>query len=66
MTPAILAAEKAAVSFRVHEYVHDDGAAYGLEAAEKLGVSPARVFKTLVVLLSDSRHGIAVVPVDAQ
>ena len=48
-TPAIVAAERAGVSFRLHEYVHDAKAAsYGLEAAEKLGLDPARVFKTLV------------------
>ncbi len=48
-TPAIVAAERAGISFTVHEYAHDPKAAsYGLEAAEKLGVDPARVFKTLV------------------
>ena len=32
-TPAIAAAERAGVRFAVHEYDHDPGAAYGLEAA---------------------------------
>ncbi len=38
---------------------------YGLEAAEALGVAPARVFKTLLV---DTGKGLAVgiVPVDGQ
>ena len=49
MTPAIVAAQKAGIPFSVHEYEHDPGAAsYGLEAADKLGVDPSRVFKTLV------------------
>ena len=48
-TPAIAAVERAGVAFSLHEYEHDPGAdSYGLEAAEKLGVDPARLFKTLV------------------
>jgi Cys-tRNA(Pro)/Cys-tRNA(Cys) deacylase len=64
-TPAIVAAERAGVPFRVHEYVHDPKAeSYGLEAAEKLGLDPAGVFKTLVVEL-DGKLGVAIVPVAA-
>lgn len=49
-TPATRAARKAGVEFRLHEYTHDPGAdSYALEAAEALGLDPARVFKTLVV-----------------
>ena len=49
-TPATLALTKAAIPFVVHQYEHDPSAAsYGLEAAEALGVDPARVFKTLLV-----------------
>ena len=49
-TPAIAAAECAGVPFRTHEYAHDRKAeSYGLEAAEKLGIDPGRVFKTLVI-----------------
>jgi Cys-tRNA(Pro)/Cys-tRNA(Cys) deacylase len=49
-TPAIAAVERAGIVFTVAEYDHDPNAeSYGLEAAEKLGVDPARVFKTLVV-----------------
>jgi Cys-tRNA(Pro)/Cys-tRNA(Cys) deacylase len=65
-TPAIVAAERAGVSFSVHEYAHDPKAAsYGLEAAEKLGLDPARVYKTLVVDV-DGVLTVAVVPVEAQ
>ena len=65
-TRAIAAAEKAGIAFTVHEYGHDDSAeSYGLEAAEKLGVDPALVFKTLVVSV-DGALAVACVPVTAQ
>ena len=65
-TPAIVAAERAGIAFTVHEYVHDPKAAsYGLEAAEKLGIDPAHVFKTLVADV-DGTLTVAIVPVEAQ
>lgn len=65
-TPAIVAAEKAGIRFTLHEYAHDPKAAsYGLEAAEKLGLDPARVFKTLVVSV-DGELTVVMVPVEAQ
>ena len=65
MTPAINTAKKAKIPFTVHEYDHDpDCASYGLEAAEKLGVDPARVFKTLVADLGGELV-VAVIPVEA-
>lgn len=65
-TPAIGEAERAGVPFEVHAYEHDPASeSYGLEAAEKLGVDPARVFKTLVVSV-DGALGVACVPVLSQ
>lgn len=67
MTPAIQQAKKAKIPFQVHEYVHDPRAeAYGLEAAEALGLDPAQVFKTLLVALDGDRKKLAVgiVPVE--
>lgn len=65
-TPAIVAAERAGIAFSVHEYAHDPKtASYGLEAANKLGVDAARVFKTLVVDV-DGVLTVALVPVAAQ
>jgi Cys-tRNA(Pro)/Cys-tRNA(Cys) deacylase len=62
-TPAVAAARQAGVEHRVHEYEHDSRAeSYGLEAAEKLGVDPERVFKTLVVSV-DGQLTVAVLPV---
>ena len=65
-TPAIVAAERAGIVYSVHEYSHDPKASsYGLEAADKLGVDAARVFKTLVADV-DGTLTVAVVPVAAQ
>ena len=65
-TPAIVAAERAGIPFEVHEYEHDPRAtSYGLEAVEKLGVDPDRVFKTLVADV-DGTLTVAIVPVEAQ
>jgi len=66
MTPAVVAARRAAIVFGLHEYAHDPAAAsYGLEAAEALGVEPERVFKTLVVE-QDGTLSVAIVPVALQ
>ena len=49
--------------YRLLEYELDPAAeSFGLEAAEKLGVPPERVFKTLVVAVGEG-HVLAVVPV---
>ena len=64
MTPAINAAKKAGILHHIHEYTHDPAAeSYGLEAAEKLGVSADRVFKTLIAELDDGRLAVGIVPV---
>jgi Cys-tRNA(Pro)/Cys-tRNA(Cys) deacylase len=65
MTPAVVAAERAGIPFTLHQYEHDAGAAYGIEAAAKTGVDAARVFKTLVVT-QDGALSVAIVPVAAQ
>lgn len=62
-TPATAALAAAGVPFVAHPYSHDPAAAsYGLEAAEVLGIDPARVFKTLMVDV-DGRLAVGVVPV---
>lgn len=69
MTPAIKAAEKAKITFTVHEYTHDpDADSYGLEAATALGLAEQRVFKTLLVSLQGGNIplAVAIVPVNAQ
>ncbi|KQM83247.1 Cys-tRNA(Pro) deacylase [Agromyces sp. Leaf222] len=65
-TPATLALTRAGVAFRAHAYEHDPrAAAYGLEAAEKLGLDPDRVFKTLLAVV-DGSLAVAIVPVAMQ
>jgi len=65
-TPATVAVARAGVEHRILEYEHDPAApSYGLEAAERLGVDPAGVFKTLVAEV-DGRLTVAVVPVAAR
>jgi len=69
VTPAVRAAKRAKIDFSVHEYAHDpNNSRFGMEAAEKLGIDPARVFKTLLVDLNGNSKSLAVaiVPVNAQ
>ena len=64
MTPALDLLKKARAEHRVHSYEHDPKAAsYGLEAAEKLGLEPAQVFKTLLASSEKGELLVAVVPV---
>lgn len=65
-TPATVALSAAGITFEVRAYEHDPRAAsFGLEAAEALGVDPARVFKTLLASL-DGRLVVGIVPVSGQ
>ncbi len=65
-TPATVALTTAGIAFTPREYVHDPRAAsFGLEAAEALGVDPARVLKTLLADV-DGRLVVGVVPVTGQ
>jgi Cys-tRNA(Pro)/Cys-tRNA(Cys) deacylase len=62
-TPATRALAAAGVEFTEHAYRHDPAVAgYGAEAAEVLGVDPARVLKTLMAEV-DGVLTVAVVPV---
>ena len=65
-TPATVALTAAGVTYTVHSYEHDPAhPSYGEEAAEAMGVSPDRVFKTLVADV-DGTLTVAVVPVAGQ
>lgn len=65
-TPATVVLTAAGIEFVLHEYAHDPRASsYGLEAAEALGLDPARVLKTLMVSV-DGRLAVAVVPVSGK
>ncbi|AWE49787.1 Cys-tRNA(Pro) deacylase [Streptomyces nigra] len=65
-TPATVALTAAGVAYTVHSYDHDPAhPSYGEEAAQAMGVSPDRVFKTLVADV-DGALTVAVVPVAGQ
>lgn len=65
-TPATVALARAGIRFTALAYEHDPrAAAYGLEAAEKLGIPPERVFKTLLVSV-DGSLVVGIVPVAEQ
>jgi Cys-tRNA(Pro)/Cys-tRNA(Cys) deacylase len=54
-TPATLALEKAGVAFTLHEYEYDPNAErIGMQAAEALGIEPARLLKTLMAKAGDT------------
>lgn len=66
MTPAIVELEANGVRFSLHEYergesMHD----FGREAADKLGLDPDQVFKTLLVT-ADGAQAVAIVPVSSK
>lgn len=67
MTPAVQALKQAGLAHRLCEYTHAESAeGYGLEAANKLGLAPHEVFKTLLVSLDGDAKQLAVtvIPVD--
>ncbi len=66
MTPGINVVKKSKIIHTLHEYAHESsGKSYGLEAAEKMGVPEARVFKTLVVSLNNNELAVGVIPVSS-
>jgi Cys-tRNA(Pro)/Cys-tRNA(Cys) deacylase len=68
MTPAIAAARRAKIAYRVIEFqcASDSDRGYGLEAAAALGVAPEMVYKTLVAKLDGKQLVVALVPVTSE
>ncbi|PXA67873.1 Cys-tRNA(Pro) deacylase [Cryobacterium arcticum] len=65
-TPATVALQHAGIRFIAHSYPHDTAVTgYGLEAADKLGLDPDQVFKTLLAD-ADGVLVVAIVPVSGQ
>ncbi|WP_367109648.1 Cys-tRNA(Pro) deacylase [uncultured Psychrobacter sp.] len=65
MTPAIELAKALDLDYQVHEFTHDSSAqSFGLEAAKKLGLPAAQVFKTLIVETDTGALAMAILPVD--
>lgn len=64
MTPAILLLKQAKIAHQLHSYAHDSKTpSYGLEAADKLQLPPAQVFKTLLAQTETAELLVAIVPV---
>lgn len=61
-TPATALPTGLRVEHRLHGHAHGTGAAYGPEAAELLGLGPARVFETLIAEV-DGALIVGIVPV---
>ena len=67
MTPAIELLNKQNIPYVVHEYDHDASSqSYGMEAAQKLGLDAAQVFKTLVVIDDKGKLFVGMVSVAKQ
>jgi Cys-tRNA(Pro)/Cys-tRNA(Cys) deacylase len=65
-TRAIQVLERSGVAFQIHEYVVErDDISYGEAVASAVGVSPDRLFKTLVATV-DGTPVVAIVPVSKQ
>jgi Cys-tRNA(Pro)/Cys-tRNA(Cys) deacylase len=65
-TPATVALAKAGVAFTLHEYDYDPNAArIGMQAAQALGVDPARLLKTLMAKAGNATVCV-LVPSDAE
>ncbi len=65
VTPAVTVLTKAGVEHALHDYdASQVDVGFGLDAAQQLGLDPARVFKTLVLELDKdpSRLGVVVAP----
>ena len=66
MTPACKLLKANKIEYSIHEYEHDANAkSFGLEAAEKLGLSVEEVFKTLLVT-DEKQYFVAILPVHHQ
>ncbi|NRD71893.1 Cys-tRNA(Pro) deacylase [Shewanella sp. VB17] len=64
MTPAIYSLKRAKLDYHIHEYQHEaNNGAYGIEAATKLNLDTAVVFKTLIAKLDSEKLVVAIIPV---
>jgi len=62
MTPAINIIKRAGINYCLLEYKHDASCrSYGEEAAKAIGVTPDRIFKTLIVQINNDSKNLAVV-----
>jgi Cys-tRNA(Pro)/Cys-tRNA(Cys) deacylase len=64
-TNAIRILEQRGVAFEVLSYEYDEETSGAVVAAEKLGLSPDRVFKTLVTAAGEGAHAVFCIPGNA-
>lgn len=65
-TTAMRIAEEKGLAYEAHSFDVSDGALDAITAAERLGISPDAIYKTLVLEDGDASHFVAVIPGDAQ
>jgi len=63
-TNALRLLDRAKITYTPHPYNPDSGSA--AETASLLGVSPLRLFKTLVTVASDRTHYVFMIPAEAE
>jgi len=67
MTPAIRLLKKQKISYKVHQYEHENSSlSFGEEAAQKLDTVTKQIFKTLVVKTSDDDFAVGVICVSSK
>ena len=65
MTPATQQLKKNKIAFEILQFQHNvNESSYGEEVIEKLSLTPAQVFKTLVVWCDTDALAVAIVPVN--
>jgi Cys-tRNA(Pro)/Cys-tRNA(Cys) deacylase len=65
-TNAVRITEKHGISYELREYEVDENDLSGMNVAEKIGMSPEQVFKTLVVHGDKTGHFMACIPTDSE
>ena len=66
-TPATKHLDALGISYKLHSYDFDPGdLGIGEQAAKALGITPDRIFKTLMVKIDDQAIAVALVPVHAE
>lgn len=63
MTPCIKLLKQKKIKYKIHQYTHDNSfSSYSEEASKKLGISPEKIFKTLIIETETKEFAIAIIP----
>ena len=65
-TNAMRILEKEKISYQMHTYDASDGQIDGAAVARKVGMDPAKVFKTLVTEAKSGQHYVFMIPVEEE